>query len=475
MPFAGYESFDQCVIDNEDKNNPDAYCAAIKQDAKGEEALSEAEREYAEDDPCWEGYTQVGMKTDENGNRVPNCVPDDDVPEQDRSLSGVTQFTPSLELSQSELGKIQRLEEGENTVRYTKVKLLGPGAWTDSGSGETILYSPKTMQNLEIRDDNAGNIMHDADNEVSQTGHIDNSEVIKDETGIYADIVIDTSNAAGQYADENMQKTLETNGAKGFGGPSVEIDAEGQEVEFNQSRGLKELVKGYISGFGLVKNPAAKNTAFARQTAQRGVALSAPKGQTHYHLEQEGISMANIEEVRETLDSAGLGDTIDDMTDEEVMDMAQNLHSDLMSDLEDDESADGDTEMGDYEDDEEDDEDEEDTEMADDDMAEELQALRQRLEVLEDEMQSMSAMSQEEGEELSDELETAKEELAEASTVAELSESLEAVQTELSEVKTTTKELSEQPTKPRSLSGSGNESDSEPTGRVTEITDPSPY
>ena len=34
-----------------------------------------------EDDPCWEGYTQVGMKTDEDGNEVPNCVPDDDVAE----------------------------------------------------------------------------------------------------------------------------------------------------------------------------------------------------------------------------------------------------------------------------------------------------------------------------------------------------------------------------------------------------------
>lgn len=471
MPFANYESFDQCVIDNDDKNNPESYCAAIKKDAKGEEALSEAEREYAEDDPCQEGYTQVGMKT-KNGQKVPNCVPDDDVPEQDSSLSGVTQFTPSLELSQSELGKIQRLEEGDNTVRYTKVKLLGPGAWTDSGSGETILYSPKTMQNLEIREDNAGNIMHDADNEVSETGHIDNSEVVKDETGIYADIVIDTSNAAGQYADENMQKTLETNGAKGFGGPSVEIDAEGQEVEYNQSRGLKELVKGFISGFGLVKNPAAKNTAFARQTAQRGVALSAPKGQTHYRLEDRGISMADIEEIRETMDSAGMGDTIDDMTDEEVMDFAENLHEDLMSDLGDSDGEDIENEEdGEYEDED----DEEDTEMADEDMAEELQALRQRLEVLEDEMQSMSAMSQEEGEELSEELETAKEELAEAETVAELSESLEEVQKELSEVKTTTKELSEQPTKPRSLSDNDNDPDDGPTGRVTTISDPSPY
>jgi hypothetical protein len=25
-------------------------------------------------DPCWDGYTQVGMKM-KNGKRVPNCVP----------------------------------------------------------------------------------------------------------------------------------------------------------------------------------------------------------------------------------------------------------------------------------------------------------------------------------------------------------------------------------------------------------------
>ena len=376
-----------------------------------------------------------------------------------------------LTLSELDVGPIEREELGENEVLYKSVKVLQSGAWTDSASGETIWYSPRGLENLEVRDENTINIMHDAGNDVSSVGKMENPQASDGQ--LYADLRINTSNAAGQYADENLQQTLESKGAKGFGGPSVEIDAEGQQIEYNQERGIKELTKGFISGLGLVKNPASKPVSFARQVGQRGVALS--EGQTHYHLEQEGISMANIEEIRETMDSAGLGDTIDDMTDEEVMDFAENLHSDLMSDLEDDESADGDTEMGDYKDDEEDDEDEEDTEMADDDMAEELQALRQRLEVLEDEMQSMSAMSQEEGEELSDELETAKEELAEASTVAELSESLEAVQTELSEVKTTTKELSEQPTKPRSLSGSGNESDSEPTGRVTEITDPSPY
>lgn len=30
-----------------------------------------------EDDPCWEGYTMVGMK-EENGEMVPNCVPEED-------------------------------------------------------------------------------------------------------------------------------------------------------------------------------------------------------------------------------------------------------------------------------------------------------------------------------------------------------------------------------------------------------------
>jgi len=47
--------------------------------------------EKVEEDPCWEGYTQVGMKTDENGNEVPNCVPTEDVPDaegyQEESIS----------------------------------------------------------------------------------------------------------------------------------------------------------------------------------------------------------------------------------------------------------------------------------------------------------------------------------------------------------------------------------------------------
>lgn len=34
MPFAGYEDFDDCVAQNSDKENPEAYCAVIEQQAK---------------------------------------------------------------------------------------------------------------------------------------------------------------------------------------------------------------------------------------------------------------------------------------------------------------------------------------------------------------------------------------------------------------------------------------------------------
>lgn len=39
-----------------------------------EETETEAALEKDEDDPCWSGYVQVGMK-EKNGKRVPNCVP----------------------------------------------------------------------------------------------------------------------------------------------------------------------------------------------------------------------------------------------------------------------------------------------------------------------------------------------------------------------------------------------------------------
>lgn len=37
--------------------------------------LNRVADEEDDDDPCWEGYEQYGMKEDEDGNMVPNCVP----------------------------------------------------------------------------------------------------------------------------------------------------------------------------------------------------------------------------------------------------------------------------------------------------------------------------------------------------------------------------------------------------------------
>jgi hypothetical protein len=430
----------------------------------------------------------VGTKIDENGNEVPDCVPDDDVPDADLAdecpdghtkvngecvpVEDTGNIPPTLSdganfaLAELSTEPIEREELGDNEVVYRNVKVLQSGTWTDSGSGETIWYSPRGLENLDVTDDNTVNIMHDSDNDVSAVGEMENARAEDGE--LYADLRINTSDAAGEYADENMQQTLESNGAKGFGGPSVEIDAEGQEIEYNAERGLKELVKGKVSGLGLVANPASKPTAFARQTANRGVALS--EGQTTYTLEGETISMANAEEIRETLDSAGLGDTIDDMTDEEVMDFAQNLHSDLMGDLEGDGDAEAsdDIENGTHYGDEEDEDDEEDMDMAEDgEMMEELQAVKQRLEVLEDEMETLSAQGMTESD---------AEDLADAEDVSELSDAVETLDKELSEVAETTKELAEEPEEPKSLADDVefSDEDSDYDGRLTTVSDPGP-
>ena len=45
-----------------------------------------------ENDPCWKGYKQVGMK-DKNGKEVPNCVPEGVVNEQTSYAFGKQQYT----------------------------------------------------------------------------------------------------------------------------------------------------------------------------------------------------------------------------------------------------------------------------------------------------------------------------------------------------------------------------------------------
>src|SRR3972149_5116807 len=48
MPFAGYTNFADCVRQNQDKGDPDAYCATIMRAVEGKE-LSEEELRKARD------------------------------------------------------------------------------------------------------------------------------------------------------------------------------------------------------------------------------------------------------------------------------------------------------------------------------------------------------------------------------------------------------------------------------------------
>ena len=439
-----------------------------------------------DDDPCEDGYVMVGTKQ-QNGRTVPNCVPAEDAdpanlesvetcPSGQVRINGeckdVTEVdapasilsTPQhLTLKSLETEPIERVEAGGNTVRYKSLKLLSPGVWADSGSEMATYYPPDGIAALEPDYDESQhdgppvNIMHDLDvdaweaHEPSVAGHVDPNTLDTDDDGnLFGDIVFDTSKGAGQFADENLQSTLEKEGTVGFGGPSVEIPARGLQQSHDQQRDMPRVDGGLLTGVAMVMDPASKSVNFAREAARRPIAMSDSSTNAKVLTRQadsmrtkllEGmadkLTLENADEVRETLDMFGF-DGMDEMTDDEVMDMAEDLHEDLMSDLE----GDGeDMEMGDYGDDEDDDEDD-DMEMEDDGMddmeamQEQVQNLSSRLEDLEDAMsQAMTA------DDMNAELSDAKgQELAAADTVEELEDAKEELDRRLSELENEGKE-----------------------------------
>lgn len=366
------------------------------------------------------------------------------------------------QLASLESEPIEREELEGDKVAYRNMKILQSGTWTDSASRETVWYSPRGLENMELTEDNAVNIMHDDDNDVSKAGKLENLRA--EEGSLYADIVIDKSNSAGSYADENLQKTLETQGANGFGGPSVEIPPQGQEMEYNDEKGMRELVKGKIDGLGLVRNPASKPTSFARQSATRSVALS--DSQNVMRLSEEGIDMSNMkaqilseftakelagpQEVEEEAQS--IADELDVAIDE-VLEVLDPLFDMEEEDEEEGEEMETDEEEDNPEDENPDDNpDDEEEEM---DMETKVQSLEERLQNLEDMMEQAMA-----AEDVKEELEEFEQDLAAAETVQELSEAKEDLEKRLSE-------LEDKPDY-KTLSDSGeNEEDETPAGSAT--------
>lgn len=447
MPKQVEECVQSVLDDNPDYSESRAYAICYAQenrdelglsnDASHDEMLEAVHRSY--DDPCWEGYEQVGMKEDENGNMVPNCVPEEDVENARLSAEPKRRFFRARTLG----GAIERIEQSDGTVRYTNLSLLSPGKWTDSGSGETIYYSERGIANMEVTPDNTLNLMHDVDpstgavNPASDIGAIDAESASTNDKGeLVADVVLHMKNAASEYADENLQAALESGGKVGFGGPSVEIPAEGQELERNGD--VLELVQGKVDGAGLVMQPASKTVDFQNQTAEKGVALSAESEELArktkgVYLQEPTMSdrtlQMDAEECRETLGEYGMDTS--DMDDEEVVSMAEGLHDELMGMM--------DGEMGDYEDDEEEEEmdmgdgeeDEEDDMDMEDGMGdgvayieEEIDDLWDKLRKIEDAMMDDQEMS------------ARLSELADAKTVQELQADLEAMDKQLSQGRT---------------------------------------
>ncbi len=409
--------------------------------------------EIQADDPCWEGYTQVGTK-EENGQTVPNCVPDEDVPDAEGYENAALSQPRLLQTRSLDLEPIEREELSGNKVVYKSLKLLDSGVWTDQASKTPTLYDDRTMDNVEpVFDSNQFdgppvNVMHDLSpegepNKASISGHVEPDSIRASGGALFGDVVLDTSTAAGQFADENLQSALESSGQVGFGGPSVELQPTEMAEDVNHPTAEEHVEKAELTGLGLVMQPASKSVDFAQETRTREVALSGDNAKAFY-LQDNTMSdekTLSIDDIRGDLEQYNV-DT-EGMTDEDVLEFAKGLHSDLMEDLEemddaelmdDDEEEDDedDSEMGYYGD--HDDDEEEDMDMEDDGMEamqEQLQNLSTRLEDLEDAMsQALSA------DDVEQELSELKQELADAEAVEEVDKRLSAIEEQPKDPKT---------------------------------------
>ena len=386
-----------------------------------------------------------------------------------------------LTLKSLDTEPIERIEESDETVRFSNIRLLSPGVWSDAGSQTATYYPPEGIANLEASWDESEhdgppvNIMHDLDmdefepHEASIAGYVDPETLDTDDEGnLYADLVFDTSKGAGMYADENLTSTLEKEGTVGFGGPSVEIPAEGLQQTHDPQRDMPRVDGGLLTGTGMVFDPASKNVNFAREAARRPVAMAA-SGKDAKALTRESEDMRELEaapdDVRDALDQYGLGDVIGDMDDEEMMDFASRLHDDIMDllaesddtsleydDKEKDDYDDEDKEKGEHDDEEG----EEDSEMEDGDeletVMERVQNLASRLEDVEDAVsQAMTA------DDVDAELEDAAgNKLADAETVKTLKEAKDELETRIAE-------LEDQPAESKTLTDSREGEEWEPT------------
>ena len=100
-----------------------------------------------------------------------------------------------LTLKSLDTEPIERIEEGGDNVRFTSIRLLSPGVWSDAGSQTATYYPPDGIANLEAHYDESRydgppvNIMHDLDmdtfeaHEASVAGYVDPETMDTDDDG----------------------------------------------------------------------------------------------------------------------------------------------------------------------------------------------------------------------------------------------------------------------------------------------------
>jgi len=117
----------------------------FKMIAKNKNQAEEVEYVEEKDDPCWKGYTQVGMKK-KGGREVPNCVPSKGVPK----AKGYKEETESDDLMPDELvGTTYEvvMEDGEVIIIEKAKGLDGKSCWKGYKLAGTKKKGGKTVDN----------------------------------------------------------------------------------------------------------------------------------------------------------------------------------------------------------------------------------------------------------------------------------------------------------------------------------------
>ena len=136
----------------------------------------EVRKFLSEEDPCWEGYTMVGTKS-QDGESVPNCVPSDGVENYEEELSEMTTtlnvpgydtpfaFAPADDEEEEELE--ERLAALNREVGYTELdELTSPEALQDFIN----YFGPYMVQNQNIAEKIKNNFLRPLDEVKARTG-----------------------------------------------------------------------------------------------------------------------------------------------------------------------------------------------------------------------------------------------------------------------------------------------------------------